>query len=85
MMDQLIQLSEVLEEYSRKDARIKISFRDTSGHISEASNTAANLASGDFIAMLDHDDKLREHSLLLIVKLLKKMRMLPCYIQMRTK
>ena len=63
---------EVLEEYSRKDARIKISFRDTSGHISEASNTAANLASGDFIAMLDHDDKLREHSLLLIVKTIEE-------------
>lgn len=62
----------VLEEYSQKDSRIKIIYRKASGHISEASNTASTLASGDFIAMLDHDDMLREHSLLLTVKAIEE-------------
>ena len=37
--------------------------RSTNGHISEATNSAFDLATGDFIALLDHDDVLREHAL----------------------
>ncbi len=46
----------LLEEYAAKDARIKLHFRSENGHISRASNSAIDLATGDYIALLDHDD-----------------------------
>src|SRR3546814_851026 len=55
---------EVLEEYQRRDARIRVSLRKDNGHISEASNTALDMACGDYIGLLDHDDELRPHALL---------------------
>jgi len=53
----------VLQEYAAKDSRIKIVFRETNGHISEASNSALELATGEFIALLDHDDELTPDAL----------------------
>jgi GT2 family glycosyltransferase len=47
-----------------KDERVKVSHRETNGHISQASNDAAGMAEGDFLVLLDHDDLLRPHSLL---------------------
>ena len=38
-------------------------FREVNGHIAEATNSAFELASGDYVAMLDHDDVLRPHAL----------------------
>lgn len=54
---------QVLEEYARKDPRIKVVFRRQNGHMSAASNSALDLATGDYIALLDHDDALSEHAL----------------------
>lgn len=54
---------QVLEEYQAQDPRIKICFRTENGHISEASNSALALATGDFIALLDQDDVLAEQAL----------------------
>ena len=51
-------IRKVLEEYLTKDERIKVVFRSENGHISAASNTALELATGDFIVLLDHDDEL---------------------------
>ena len=53
----------VLEEYARKDPRIKVVFREQNGHISAASNSALEVATGDYVALLDHDDALAEHAL----------------------
>jgi glycosyltransferase involved in cell wall biosynthesis len=53
----------VVEKYAGADARIRVVFRDKNGHISEASNSALALASGEFIALLDQDDLLPEHAL----------------------
>jgi GT2 family glycosyltransferase len=58
----------VLDEYVRADPRIKVVFRDKNGHISAASNTALRLATGEFIALLDHDDELAEHALYLVAE-----------------
>ena len=55
---------EVLEEYARRDARIKLVFRTVNGHIAEASNSALALAQGASVGLLDHDDELRPHALL---------------------
>jgi GT2 family glycosyltransferase len=53
----------VLEEYARRDARIKVVYREKNGHISAASNTALAMAAGKFAALLDHDDLLPPHAL----------------------
>ena len=58
----------LLERYASKDQRIKITFRSTNGHIAAASNSALSLASGEYIALLDHDDELRPHALGEVVK-----------------
>jgi len=52
-----------LRECAARDARIKIALREQNGHISEASNNALALATGEFVALLDHDDILPEHAL----------------------
>lgn len=53
----------MLEDYAAKDARIKVVFREANGHISEATNSAFELASGSWIALMDHDDTLAPHAL----------------------
>nr|WP_244847095.1 glycosyltransferase family 2 protein [Caballeronia sp. SL2Y3] len=57
-----------LERLASEDARIKVVFRERNGHISEASNSALGIATGAFIALLDHDDILPEHALFMVVK-----------------
>lgn len=54
---------QVLEEYAAKDTRIKVIYREKNGHISAASNSALELATGEFIALLDHDDELSPDAL----------------------
>ncbi|WP_169070684.1 glycosyltransferase [Candidatus Accumulibacter contiguus] len=48
----------LLERHAAADPRIQVIFRPVNGHISAASNSALALASGDFVALLDHDDLL---------------------------
>lgn len=57
----------VLEEYRARDARIKVVYRVNNGHISAASNSALELAGGEFVALLDHDDELEPDALLWVV------------------
>jgi len=63
---------EILEEYAAKDERIKLVFRKDNGHISLASNSAMEIATGEFIAFLDHDDELTIDSLYHIAAELEK-------------
>jgi len=53
----------VLKEIASTDSRIKIIFRDNNGHISAASNSALELATGEYVALLDHDDELAPDAL----------------------
>jgi GT2 family glycosyltransferase len=53
----------VLTEYQKRDPRIKVVFREQNGHISRASNSALALATGDYVALLDHDDALPDYAL----------------------
>ncbi len=57
------EVRDIINEYLRKDSRIKAVFREINGHISAASNSALNLACGEFIALLDQDDVLPRHAL----------------------
>ena len=56
-------LHRLLERYASEDNRIKVIFREANGHISAASNTALSLATGEWVALLDHDDELTEDAL----------------------
>jgi O-antigen biosynthesis protein len=53
----------LLERAAAEDKRIRVCFRDQNGHIAAASNSALALASGEFIALLDHDDELSPNAL----------------------
>ena len=64
------EIAPILEEYACQDSRIKIVLRDENGHISRASNSAMEVATGEYIALLDHDDLLAPHALAEVVKLL---------------
>ena len=52
-----------LERAASEDARIKCVFCKANGGISAASNAALELTTGDYIALLDHDDVLAPHAL----------------------
>lgn len=52
------ELTRRLNEMSTADSRVRFKTRSANGHISAASNSAAELATGDFLAFLDHDDLL---------------------------
>jgi GT2 family glycosyltransferase len=54
----------LLEEAAQSDPRIKPVFRAENGHIARATNSALDLATGDFVALLDHDDLLPPDALL---------------------
>jgi glycosyltransferase involved in cell wall biosynthesis/LmbE family N-acetylglucosaminyl deacetylase len=60
-------LPRLLQFYAEKDSRIKIVLRPKNGHISNASNSALELATGEFVALLDHDDVLSEQALFWVV------------------
>ena len=55
----------IVERYARADARIKILRRDTRGGIAATSNDALSLATGEFVALLDHDDTIAREALYL--------------------
>lgn len=60
----------ICEEYARRDKRIRFVRRAENGHIAAASNTALGLASGEFVALLDHDDELAPHALYMVAEAL---------------
>ena len=55
----------------QNDPRIKVVSRTLNGHICKASNDAAALATGEFIALMDNDDLLSSHALFEIVRTLQ--------------
>ena len=59
---------EILSRYLSKDSRIKVVFRESNGHICASSNSAIELASGEFIALLDSDDALPEYALYFVAR-----------------
>ena len=47
---------------------VKFKRRSRNGHISEASNTALSLATGDFVVLIDHDDEIPDYTLFTVAK-----------------
>ncbi|WP_318036376.1 glycosyltransferase [Cupriavidus pinatubonensis] len=58
----------LLQSHAAEEPRIKLALRDENGHISAASNSALELATGEYVALLDHDDLLSEQALFWIVR-----------------
>ena len=53
----------VLAEYEASDERISVVRHTENGHISAASKSALQLATGSWVVLLDHNDELAEHAL----------------------
>lgn len=58
----------VLRHYMDEDDRIKVIIRREKGHIANASNDAIGIATGKYLALLDHDDALSEHAVYWLAK-----------------
>lgn len=56
-------LKQYLDELVKKDSRIKVIKSDVPKKISENTNRAISIATGDYIVFADHDDVLTEHAL----------------------
>ena len=54
----------ILERHAAEDPRVKVRFGERNGGISAALNGALSLATGDYVAFLDHDDALTPDALL---------------------
>lgn len=65
-------LRQVVKAYQKKDDRIKIVYSDKPLQISENTNAALKIATGEFVAFADHDDLLAPDALYENVKILNK-------------
>ncbi len=65
---------ETIRELAAQDTRIKFVFRNVNGHISANTNSALEIAEGEYIVLLDHDDLLSKDALYQAVKVLQQNR-----------
>lgn len=65
-------VKETIEYYCKKDKRIKSVFRESNGHISKASNSCLEIATGQYIGLLDHDDLLYPNTLSECIKIINE-------------
>lgn len=56
-------VKEMLERWRHLEPRVRVVFREKNGHISRATNSAAELARGDFIVLMDQDDEITPDAL----------------------
>lgn len=63
-------VEKILRKYSRNDERIKVKFLDKNQGIAGASNEAALMALGEYLAFLDHDDEITTNALYETVKVI---------------
>ncbi|MCG8122901.1 MAG: glycosyltransferase, partial [Candidatus Thiodiazotropha taylori] len=61
-------IKRVLKEYETRFKRIKVVYREENGHISAATNSALELATGQFVGLMDHDDVLAPHALFFVAQ-----------------
>ena len=69
-----VAMSEVLREYTSKDARVKVENLKENLGIAENTNAAMEMASGEYTGLLDHDDLLAPQALYRIVEALNQSR-----------
>lgn len=57
------EIKKLITNYCSTDSRIKAVFREKNGHISAASNSALEIATGDYIVLMDQDDLITSDAL----------------------
>jgi len=65
-------VAKILAEYSEKFPNLRWKSRVLNGHISAASNSALNLATGDFVVLVDHDDLIPPYALFVVASYLNR-------------
>jgi O-antigen biosynthesis protein len=65
------QVRDLLDECAAMDPRVRVEHRAENGGIVAASNTALAMAEGEFVALLDHDDRLHPDALALVDEALR--------------
>jgi O-antigen biosynthesis protein len=58
---------EIIKEYAEIDPRVRFHFSEENGGIAKSSNIALDMAKGEYIALLDHDDELTKDALFWVV------------------
>jgi O-antigen biosynthesis protein len=66
------EVREILAEFAARDSRIKVTSMRERGGISRASNAAWEMATGDYVCFLDHDDTLAPHALAYVCEALSQ-------------
>ncbi len=66
------EIRETLDSFAAQDSRIKVIFQSEQGGISKTCNAAWQMANGDYVAFLDHDDTLAPHALAYICETLDR-------------
>ena len=57
----------IVEEYAKRDPRVRLIARHVNGGISAATNSAIDSAVGEWVVFMDHDDAIVKHALLHLV------------------
>ncbi len=65
-------VSDTLKSYYGSDPRIRIEFNEKNSGISETTNNAIKMATGEFITLLDNDDAIPKDALFEVVKFLNE-------------
>lgn len=64
----------VLKQLSSEDPRVRVSFSEENRGICHATNRALSMASGEYVAFLDHDDRLSPNALFCVAESICKNR-----------
>jgi GT2 family glycosyltransferase/glycosyltransferase involved in cell wall biosynthesis len=56
-------VKEILLRWAAREPRVQVMFREENGNISRATNSAAELARGDYIVLMDQDDEITPDAL----------------------
>ena len=59
-----------LDDYEKKDVRVRVKHRKENGHISRTTNDALKMAKGEFVALVDNDDEITPNAFYEFVKAL---------------
>lgn len=58
------EVRKLIQQAAQEDERIRCVFHEVNGHICEATNSALEIATGDWLVLLDNDDELHPEALL---------------------
>lgn len=58
-----LRIAPLIERFCQQDSRIRVKRRPVRGNISVASNSCLEMATGEFVVLLSHDDLLAPHAL----------------------